>query len=114
MQGSTCDGLRRHLMERSVTGHAFERVGAIQPERDRSGAIIESRPAPHESLHKYGKGPLTGYYLPSIARAVDSRLRWDDGRGGVNDGNGRLLRLGVPHVHSNDWGDPGMMGGVLQ
>ena len=83
-------------MERSVTGHAFERVGAIQPERDRSGAIIESRPAPHESLHKYGKGPLTGYYSPSIARAIDSRLRWDDGRGGVKNGNGRLLRLGVP------------------
>ena len=52
-------------MERSVTGQAFERVGAIQPERDRSGAIIESRPAPHESLHKYGKGPLMGYYSPS-------------------------------------------------
>ena len=52
-------------MERNVTGQAFERVGAIQPERDRSGAIIESWPAPHESLHKYGKGPLMGYYLPS-------------------------------------------------
>ena len=50
-------------MERSVTGHAFERVGAIQPERDRSGAIIESRPAPHESLHKYGKGPFCRFTI---------------------------------------------------
>ena len=51
-------------MERNFAGYAFERVGAVEPERDGRGAVIEDLPQsryPNKRnlpLHKYGRGPF--------------------------------------------------------
>ena len=55
-------------------GHSFERVGAVQPERDAGGRILEVRPSTNQPLHKYGAGPFCRF---QIAQGVSWR------RGGV-------------------------------
>ena len=63
-------------MEEDFAGYPFERVGAIQLERDRWGVLIEERPGPPRNapLHRYGEGPFCRF------RIAQERQWW---RGGV-------------------------------
>ena len=63
-------------MERSFAEYSFKRVGAIQPERDGRGALIEERPEspPNVPLHKHGEGLFCRFRI-----AQEDRWR----RGGV-------------------------------
>ena len=60
----------------TFAGTSFVRVGAIRPERDGRGELIEVRPEPTEesSLHRYGEGPFCRFRI-----ARESHWR----RGGV-------------------------------
>jgi len=57
-------------MVRNFTGYAFERVGAIHPDRDIRGALIEHRPSPpnNSPLHKYGNGPFCRFRIAQEGR----------------------------------------------
>ena len=50
-------------VQRSSVATTFERVGAIDPERDGSGRIIEVRPQTNQPLHKYGGGPFCRFRI---------------------------------------------------
>lgn len=52
-------------MVRNFAGYAFERVGAIRPDRDDHGVLIEHRPSPSDNspLHKYGNGPFCRFRI---------------------------------------------------
>ena len=52
-------------MVRNFAGYAFERVGAIHPDRDGRGVLIEQVPSPltNSPLHKYGSGPFCRFRI---------------------------------------------------
>ena len=52
-------------MVRNFAGYAFQRVGAIRPNRDGRGVLIEHRPSPpnNSALHKYGSGPFCRFKI---------------------------------------------------
>ena len=57
-------------MERRFAGYAFKRVGAIQPERNGRGALVEERPDSPTGLplHKYGEGPFCRFRIAREGR----------------------------------------------
>lgn len=63
-------------MTRGFVGHTFERIDAIEPERESSGAVREFMPqsryrnARGLPLNRYGAGPFCRF---SIARAIVGR-----------------------------------------
>lgn len=51
-------------MERDFAGYTFQRVGAVEPERDGRGAVVEYKPkAPDAPLHQYGEGPFCRFQI---------------------------------------------------
>ena len=62
-------------MKREFAGHAFERVGLIDPERDASGAVREFMPQSRYAnarglpLNGHGAGPFCRF---SIAQGLDT------------------------------------------
>lgn len=52
-------------MVHNFAGYAFECVGAIRPDRNGGGVLIEQRPSPpnNSPLHKYGNGPFCRFRI---------------------------------------------------
>ena len=52
-------------MVRNFAGYAFDRVGAIRPDRDGRGVLVQHRPRPgnNSQLHKYGSGPFCRFRI---------------------------------------------------
>ena len=57
-------------MERNFEGYPFKRVGAIRPERDSRGVMLEERPEPPNNLlpHKHGRGPFCRFRIAQGGR----------------------------------------------
>ena len=57
-------------MERGFADYSFTRVGAIRPEHDSRGALIEERPESSRNLllHRYGRGPFCRFRIAQEGR----------------------------------------------
>ena len=93
-------------MERSFAGYAFERVGAIQPERDGSGEVRGVLPQSRYrnernlELNRYGRGPFCRF---RIARGENWRR---SGAYILTSGN-TVCYVGECQILESRWGPNG-------